>query len=191
MTDTTIEKKPALDTSSQQAPKTVNHQQTHSEPNTEDNSLSMVRDLLFGEQKREHDQRIIDLEQLIDSHDQKIRHDMSNDFDILNTEIRLLNQLLSDENKARLDDNVKHKERFKNLTQQHLALSENMQKMFTQMSAKMTAEIATLRKEFTQEQQELLNFFEEENAQLKKDKADRELLANTFAELAKQLTHTQ
>ncbi|CAA6814996.1 MAG: Unknown protein [uncultured Thiotrichaceae bacterium] len=191
MTNTTIENPSQLDDKpSQQTPETINaenHHHTHSESQAEDNSLSMVRDILFGEQKREHDQRIIDLELLIDNHDQKIRYDMSNDFDILHTEIRLLNQLLSDENKARLDDNIQHQKRFKEISQQHLVLSENMQKMFTQLSTKMTSEIAALRKEFAQEQQDLMNLFEEEHAKLKKDKADRELLANTFAELAKQL----
>lgn len=153
----------------------------------EDNSLSMVRDILFGEQKREHDQRIIDLEIMIDNHDQKVRRDMSNDFDILNTEIRLLNQLLSDENKARLDDNAHFQDRLKKLSQQHIALSENMQKMFTQLSAEMKADNEALKKTFSKDIHELMAFFEEEHSQLKKNKADRELLANTFAELAKQL----
>lgn len=153
----------------------------------EDNSLSMVRDILFGEQKREHDQRIIDLEIMIDNHDQKVRRDMSNDFDILNTEIRLLNQLLSDENKARLDDNAHFQDRLKKLSQQHIALSENMQKMFTQLSAEMKSDNEALKKTFSKDIHELMAFFEEEHSQLKKNKADRELLANTFAELAKQL----
>lgn len=159
--------------------------QTHndSSPSSEDKSLSMVRDLLFGEQKREHDQRIVDLEKLIDKHDQSIRQDMSTDFEDVNTELRLLNKLLSEENKARLDDSARHQERLKQVSKEHHAFTKEMQKTF----AIMKDEMADMKKQFEKEQQKLLKAFERKNEQLQKSKADRKLLATTFAKLAAQL----
>ena len=67
-------------------------------------NLDMVRNILFGEQARETEKRQIMLERFVKVWTSSIREEMRKNLDALQSEVRLLKDLLAEENKARLGD---------------------------------------------------------------------------------------
>ena len=73
-------------------------------PSAHDKNLDMVRNILFGEQTRENDRRLATLERFVRVWTTSVRDEMRRNFENLHHEINLVNDLLTEESKARLSD---------------------------------------------------------------------------------------
>ena len=148
----------------------------------------MVRNILFGEQARETEKRQIMLERFVKVWTSSIREEMRKNLDALQSEVRLLKDLLAEENKARLGDIAQTRERFIQIGRTLEEMSRRQNLGQEELHQRLTQEVAQLKQDLLQQRQDLLTQTKVAIEQLKHDKADRQAIASLLGDMAKQLS---
>ncbi|WGZ91365.1 MAG: hypothetical protein QJT80_02570 [Candidatus Thiocaldithrix dubininis] len=151
-------------------------------------NLDMVRNILFGEQARETEKRQIMLERFVKVWTSSIREEMRKNLDALQSEVRLLKDLLAEENKARLGDIAQTRERFIQIGRTLEEMSRRQNLGQEELHQRLTQEVAQLKQDLLQQRQDLLTQTKVAIEQLKHDKADRQAIASLLGDMAKQLS---
>ena len=151
-------------------------------------NLDMVRNILFGEQARETEKRQIMLERFVKVWTSSIREEMRKNLDALQSEVRLLKDLVAEENKARLGDIAQTRERFIQIGRTLEEMSRRQNLGQEELHQRLTQEVAQLKQDLLQQRQDLLTQTKVAIEQLKHDKADRQAIASLLGDMAKQLS---
>ncbi len=151
-------------------------------------NLDMVRNILFGEQARETEKRQIMLERFVKVWTSSIREEMRKNLDALQSEVRLLKDLLAEENKARLGDIAQTRERFIQIGRTLEEMSRRQNLGQEELHQRLIQEVAQLKQDLLQQRQDLLTQTKVAIEQLKHDKADRQAIASLLGDMAKQLS---
>ena len=151
-------------------------------------NLDMVRNILFGEQARETEKRQIMLERFVKVWTSSIREEMRKNLDALQSEVRLLKDLLAEENKARLGDIAQTRERFIQIGRTLEEMSRRQNLGQEELHQRLTQEVAQLKQDLLQQRQDLLTQTKVAIEQLKHYKADRQAIASLLGDMAKQLS---
>ena len=151
-------------------------------------NLDMVRNILFGEQARETEKRQIMLERFVKVWTSSIREEMRKNLDALQSEVRLLKDLLAEENKARLGDIAQTRERLIQIGRTLEEMSRRQNLGQEELHQRLTQEVAQLKQDLLQQRQDLLTQTKVAIEQLKHDKADRQAIASLLGDMAKQLS---
>lgn len=151
-------------------------------------NLDMVRNILFGEQARETEKRQIMLERFVKVWTSSIREEMRKNLDALQSEVRLLKDLLAEENKARLGDIAQTRERFIQIGRTLEEMSRRQNLGQEELHQRLSQEVAQLKQDLLQQRQDLLTQTKVAIEQLKHDKADRQAIASLLGDMAKQLS---
>ena len=151
-------------------------------------NLDMVRNILFGEQARETEKRQIMLERFVKVWTSSTREEMRKNLDALQSEVRLLKDLLAEENKARLGDIAQTRERFIQIGRTLEEMSRRQNLGQEELHQRLTQEVAQLKQDLLQQRQDLLTQTKVAIEQLKHDKADRQAIASLLGDMAKQLS---
>jgi thymidylate synthase len=151
-------------------------------------NLDMVRNILFGEQARETEKRQIMLERFVKVWTSSIREEMRKNLDAVQSEVRLLKDLLAEENKARLGDVAQTRERFIQIGRTLEEMSRRQNLGQEELHQRLSQEVSQLKQALLQQRQDLLTQVKVAIEQLKHDKADRQAIASLLGDMAKQLS---
>lgn len=156
-------------------------------PNAQDKNLDMVRNILFGEQSKENDRRLASLERFVKVWTNSVRDEMRRSFENLHHEINMVNDLLTEESKARLNDTATARKHFEqnsksieNLYKQLQATQENVHQRIDLETNRLNDALQHQREDFTTQ----LKFAAE---QLRQDKVDRKMLAHLLEGVSRHL----
>jgi hypothetical protein len=151
-------------------------------------NLDMVRNILFGEQARETEKRQIMLERFVKVWTSSIREEMRKNLDALQAEVRLLKDLLAEENKARLGDVAQTRERFIQIGRTLEEMNRRQNLSQEDLHQRLSQEVSQLKQDLLQQRQDLLTQVKVAIEQLRQDKADRQTIASLLGDMAKQLS---
>jgi len=156
-------------------------------PDSQDQNLDMVRNILFGEQVRENEKRQAALERFVRVSVNAWSEDTQRKFDTLAREIQVLKDLLQDETKARRDDTLGAKNRLDELGRNLLEMDKRHQAHQGESQEQWQKQLLKLETNVEQARNEMQTQFNQVIAQLRQDKPDRKALALLLQGMAKQL----
>ncbi|KST65052.1 coiled-coil domain-containing protein [Mastigocoleus testarum] len=162
---------------------------------SDNNNLARVRDILFGKQLQDVEQRFARMEEKIERECLRLRSESHKRLDALEAYIKqeidsIAQRLKTEQNEREIALNGLNEE-YKNITN---AL-ENKLTQFDEETASNQRELReqilqqskTLQDDIREKYEEILNLLQRENQELRNQKTDRNTLAALFAELAIQL----
>ncbi|WML89545.1 hypothetical protein [Thiothrix lacustris] len=156
-------------------------------PPVQDKNLDMVRNILFGEQARENEKRLANLERFVKVWTNSVRDEMRKNMDSINHEIHMLQDLLDQEAKARMGDGATFRKHFEQNSKGIENLQRQLQTCDTDLSQRIEQESKLLSQVMDEQRQELLNQIKQAAEQLRQDKTDRKMLASLLANVSHQL----
>ncbi len=157
-------------------------------PSAHDKNLDMVRNILFGEQTRENDRRLATLERFVRVWTTSVRDEMRRNFENLHHEINLVNDLLTEESKARLSDTAIARKNHDQATKSIENIYKQIQATQSGFNQRLDEEVAHLTNNMAQQREELLTQLKQSSEQLRQDKVDRKMLATLLENVTRQLT---
>lgn len=143
---------------------------------TQDKNLDMVRNILFGEQSRESERRLANLERFVKVWTNSVRDEIRKSHDTLNNELRLVHDLLAEESRARIADAGIAR-------RNHEQASKNLESLFRQLQHTQDAFAQRLE----QQREEVLAEMKQTAEQLRQDKVDRKAFAAMLDNVSRQL----
>lgn len=156
-------------------------------PAVQDKNLDMVRNILFGEQIRENEKRLATLERFVKVWTNSVRDEMRKNMDNLNHEVHLLQDLLDQEAKARMEDTAIARKHFEQSSKGIDHLQRQLQASETSLKQHLKQETDLLTEALDQQRQELLAQLKQAAEQLRQDKADRKMIAALLDHVSHQL----
>ena len=156
-------------------------------PTVQDKNLDMVRNILFGEQARENEKRLANLERFVKVWTNSVRDEMRKNMDSLNHEIHMLQDLLEQEAKARMGDSAAASKHFEQNSKGIESLQRQLHASDTKLSQRIDDETKLLSQVMEEQRQDLLNQLKQAAEQLRQDKADRKMLAALLDNVSLQL----
>ena len=170
------------------------HSEVEGKPEEEEN-LEKVRDILFGAQSREFENRFAALESQVREESATLRADLSNSVDelkqFLNGEMQRVTEQFQKEQSARTAD-------VKGVRSVIEQLGKTLEERLVGLDSKAMQKFSTIEVNLTQQKQEISDNYSEQFAQLqaqvdqgfqdlKADKTDRAVLSEMFMDLAVRL----
>ncbi len=164
-------------------------------PSSEDGSLDKVRDILFGAQSREFDQRVHALEQRLLQESSNLREELTRSLESLKThfteEVSQLTHHIQQEEKGRITSLEDMGQVIKtlgvNLEAQLSQLGQQANQQSDVLEQQIAKQKADLTEHHTQQMAELQQQFQEGIQLLKNEKTDRAALAEMLMDLALRL----
>ena len=156
-------------------------------PTVQDKNLDMVRNILFGEQARENEKRLANLERFVKVWTNSVRDEMCKNMDSLNHEIHMLQDLLDQEAKARMGDGAAARKHLEQNSKSIESLQRQLQTNETNLTQRIEQESKLLSQVMEEQRQDLLNQIKQAAEQLRQDKADRKMLAALLDNVSLQL----
>ncbi|MGB3915986.1 MAG: hypothetical protein WBL07_00980 [Thiothrix litoralis] len=156
-------------------------------PPVPDKNLDMVRNILFGEQARENEKRLANLERFVKVWTNSVRDEMRKNMDSLNHEIHMLQDLLDQEAKARMGDSAASRKHFEQNSKGIENLQRQWQTSATDLNRRIEEETKLLSQIMEEQRLDLLNQIKQTSEQLRQDKVDRKMLAALLDNVSHQL----
>ncbi len=153
----------------------------------QDRNLDMVRNILFGEQARENDKRLANLERFVKVWTHSVRDEMRKNFDSLSHEIQLLQDLLAEETRARLGDTAIARKHFEQTSKTLDSLHKQVDTNAEHAQQRLEQETRQLAQQVEQQREDLLAQLKQASEQLRHDKLDRQAMANLLTHVSLQL----
>ena len=153
----------------------------------DEDSLDVVRNILFGEQVKQTEQRGMELERLLEISIGSLREETERKFNNISQELVALVNLLTDETKSRQSEFSQTRSSFNHLTHQLSQLEIKMQKEQSQLQEQIVNESNEATQTIKRVHAEISIKLENAVAQLRHEKADRKAIANLLSGVAKQL----
>lgn len=155
--------------------------------NDDANNLDQIRQLLFGDQVKDVEQKRQDLRQELKLGLSTLQHETRSQFEQISADIETLHRLLNDETEQRLNDDSQINARIDDLNsalqdanQRHEAAQSTLSNTFEQETKRLEADAREANKD-------ILAKLDEAARELKSDKADRGDLAKLLRGVAEQL----
>ncbi len=167
-------------TSQQKQPQQSNHK-------VDEDKLDVVRNILFGEQVKQTEQRRMELERLFEISISSLREETEKKFNNVSQELSALVNLLTDETKSRQSEFSQTRSSFNHLTHQLSQLEIKTQKEHSQLQEQIVNESNQATQYIKRVNEELSLKLEHAVAQLRHEKADRKVIASLLSGVAKQL----
>lgn len=146
-------------------------------PPVQDKNLDMVRNILFGEQSRENERRIANLERFVKVWTNSLRDEMRKNNDALNHEIHMIQDLLAEESRSRLSDS--------GLTRkQYEQTGKSIESLFRQIQHTQDA----FAQRMEEQREQILEEVKQASELLRQDKIDRKTLASMLDNVSRQLS---
>ena len=188
-------KKIAYEVSSPSAPEEKNASSVGGLPSSEDGSLDKVRDILFGAQSREFDQRVHALEERLLQESSNLREELTRSLEALKThfteEVSQLTHHIQQEEKGRITSLEDMGQVIKtlgvNLEDQLSQLGQQANQQTDVLEQQIAKQKADLTEYQTKQMAELQQQFQEGIQLLKNEKTDRAALAEMLMDLALRL----
>jgi hypothetical protein len=163
------------------------------------NNLEKVRDILFGQQIREHDQKFTNLETLISQECTKLREETKQRLDLLEnylkTEIDSLIERVKNERAEREysinDLAAEQKKIFTSWETKFSQLDEQTSNSQRELREQVLSQSKKIQDEIQRKSEEILALLQKESQELRHDKIDNSHLASMFTELAFRLSNKQ
>lgn len=177
-----------------------NHKSEIKDSNIGDsNNLARVRDILFGKQLQDVDQRFARMEEKVERECARLRDESQKRLDALETyikqEIDSISQRLKTEQADREAAVNELNEEYKNITgsleNKLTQFDEETSSNYRDIREQILQQSKTLQDDIQEKYEEILNLLHKENQDLRNQKTDRNTLAALFAELAIQLNSQQ
>lgn len=156
-------------------------------PPVQDKNLDMVRNILFGEQIRENEKRLATLERFVKVWTNSVRDEMRKNMDNLNHEILMLQELLDQEARARMEDTATERRHFEQTSKGIDALQRQLQASETSLKQNLEQEVERLTGMLEEQRHDILTQLKQATEQLRQDKADRKMLAVLLDNISHQL----
>ncbi|EIJ34354.1 hypothetical protein [Thiothrix nivea] len=153
----------------------------------QDKNLDMVRNILFGEQSRENEKRLATLERFVKVWTNSVRDEMRKNMDSLNHEILMLQDLLDQEAKARMEDTAIARKHFDQTSKGIDSLQRQLQASETRLQHNLEQESNQLTDLLDEQRTELLAQLKQATEQLRQDKVDRNMVAALLGHVSQQL----
>ncbi|MEZ5452357.1 MAG: hypothetical protein R3E93_05990 [Thiothrix sp.] len=153
----------------------------------QDKNLDMVRNILFGEQSRENEKRLATLERFVKVWTNSVRDEMRKNMDSLNHEILMLQDLLDQEAKARMEDTAIARKHFDQTSKGIDSLQRQLQASETRLQHNLEQESNQLTDLLDEQRTELLAQLKQATEQLRQDKVDRSMVAALLGHVSQQL----
>lgn len=153
---------------------------------TEDN-LDLVRNILFGEQVKQTEERRMELERLLEITVNGLREETEKKFQSISQELSALVGLLTDETKARQAEFNHTRNTFTHLNHQLTQLDIKTQKAQSHLQENLINESSKTNQNIKRINDELSLKLEHAVEQLRHEKADRKAVAGLLSGVAKQL----
>lgn len=166
---------------------------------SDNNNLARVRDILFGKQWNDVEQRFARMEEKIERECLRLRSESHKRLDALETYIKqeidsIAERLKTEQNEREVAINGLNED-YKNIT-------SSLEKKLTQFDEETASNYREVREQILQQSkalqddirekyEEILSLLQKENQELRNQKTDRNTLAALFAELAIQLNSQQ
>lgn len=157
-------------------------------PPVQDKNLDMVRNILFGEQIRENEKRLATLERFVKVWTNSVRDEMRKNMDNLNHEILMLQDLLDQEAKARMDDTAIARKHFDQTSKGIEGLQRQLQTDGASLQQNLEQEVKRLTEMLEEQRNDILGQLRQAGEQLRQDKVDRNMLATLLDNISHQLT---
>ncbi|MEB4591031.1 hypothetical protein VSS37_08590 [Candidatus Thiothrix sp. Deng01] len=156
-------------------------------PPVQDKNLDMVRNILFGEQIRENEKRLATLERFVKVWTNSVRDEMRKNMDNLNHEILMLQDLLDQEAKARMDDTAIARKHFDQTSKSIEGLQRQLQTDGASLQQHLEQEVKRLTEMLEEQRNDILGQLRQAGEQLRQDKVDRTMLATLLDNISHQL----
>lgn len=143
----------------------------------QDKNLDMVRNILFGEQARDNERRLANLERFVKVWTNSVRDDIRKSHDSLNHELHLVHDLLAEESRARIADAGVSRKNYEQT-------GKSIESLFRQLQHTQDA----FSQRLEQQREDLLNELKQAAEQLRQDKIDRKALATLLDNVSRQLS---
>lgn len=156
-------------------------------PPIQDKNLDMVRNILFGEQARENEKRLANLERFVKVWTNSVRDEMRKNMDSLNHEIHMLQDLLDQEAKARMGDTATARKHFEHSSKSIDSLQRQLQSSEANLTQRIGQEAERQTQAMEEQRADLLSQLKQAAEQLRQDKADRKMLATLLDNVSHQL----
>lgn len=153
------------------------------------NKLSTIRDILFGEQAREDEEKRHSLHKELKTNLSQLQQETQSQFEQVSSELKKLHRLISTETEHRTSNN---KITSQQLTQLQHALDESNnthQQAQSKLQAEFTQKTEALDQQAKKWHQELSEKLEIASKELRSDKTDKGDLANMLRGMAEQLAN--
>jgi DNA repair exonuclease SbcCD ATPase subunit len=175
----------------------TNNSQFFGKNASETGSLDKIRDILFGNQTRDYEQKFSRLEERLTKECSNLREDTKKRLDSIEAYITNEVDALTERLKT---EQTERKEAVNELNQDFKNLIKSLEKKISQLDEQTSQNQRDLRQqildqsknlddEIQQNHEEILAALEREAKELRTHKTDRSALANLFAELAVRLNH--
>lgn len=146
-------------------------------PPAQDKNLDMVRNILFGEQSRESERRLANLERFVKVWTNSVRDEIRKSHDSLNHELHLVHDMLAEESRARIADAGIARKYYEQA-------GTSIESLFRQLQHTQDA----FAQRMEQQREDIVNELKHAADQLRQDKIDRKTLASLLDNLSRQLT---
>lgn len=153
-----------------------------------DNSLETVRDILFGAQVKQANERDQQLEKLINTRADTLQKSLDTQIKAVENSIQKLTDKLAKDAEA---TSAKIEQRFKQVEDSIKSLDQRTQAAQQEMYDELVAERLALENDAKQWNEDLAKELENVHAQLKDSKTDRLTLANLLTDMAASLIADQ
>ena len=171
-----------------QTSKTSEEVKTRDEPVSQgDDSLDLVRNILFGEQAKKTEERRLELENLLEISINSLRDETKEKFAGVSQELSALISLLTDETKARQSEFGQTRDTLNHLTQRLSQLDSKTQKAHSQLQEKLRNESDQTNQYIRRVNDDVSLKIEKAVNQLRQEKIDRKAIADLLNGAAQQL----
>lgn len=143
----------------------------------QDKNLDMVRNILFGEQTRENERRIANLERFVKVWTNSVRDEMRKSHDTLSHEISMIHDMLAEESRTRVSD-------FGLARKQYEQAGKSIESLFRQIQHTQDA----FAQRMEEQREDILEQIKQAAEQLRQDKIDRKGLASLLDNVSRQLS---
>ncbi|MCK5895246.1 MAG: hypothetical protein KAG20_00490 [Cocleimonas sp.] len=164
-----------------------NYQNNGVNQQQDQDSLELVRNILFGEQVKQTEQRGVELEKLLEISISLLRDETDKKIASLSQQLSALTHLLADETKLRTDAQYKVENSFKHVSEKLSQLETILQKEQVQRQESIVNEANKTAQHVKRLNDELTLKFDQVVAQLRDEKVSRKAISNLLGGVAKQL----
>lgn len=142
----------------------------------QDKNLDMVRNILFGEQTRENERRIANLERFVKVWTNSVRDEIRKSNESLNHEIHMIHDLLGEESRARISDSGTARKQYEQA-------GKSIDSLFRQIQHTQDA----FAQRMEEQREQILEEVKKAAENLRQDKIDRKALASLLDNVSRQL----
>ena len=153
----------------------------------DNDSLDLVRNILFGEQAKKTEERRLELEQSFEVSINAFRNETEKRFAGVSKEVSALLSLMEDETKARQAEFSHTQEALSSLTQQLSQLDSKTQQADTQLQKRLEHETRNTNQYIRSVNDDINVKLDNAVSQLRHEKADRKAIAGLLSSVAQQL----